>query len=355
MPNKRIQIKITIGKNSDGTLARKSFYGRTKKEANAKAQKYLRENTFAPVDRKITLAEWAEKWLEVYKQGNVSEITYQNSYCNPVYQHIIPYFQNAKLIDIKQIDIIDFFNTKKEYSKSTLNKLKITLSSMFNAAIDNDLIVKNPVKNVQVSSQQEPGKKRAYTKEQVEKIIEFAKEHDDGAEIIVLLKTGLRRGELLALRWEDIDFQNNLISVRMSLAETGSGVTIGPPKTKASMADIPFDNDLKKVLMGLPRSISGYVFPNTKDKLRSPTGWHKRGYRRFMIDMQKEFPDIPVLSPHELRHTFGSLVYEATKDIYITSKLMRHTDINVTAKIYVHESLDTKRTAIISVFKDLRT
>jgi len=224
---------------------------------------------------------------------------------------------------------------------------------MYNPAIiDNDLIVKNPVRNAQYNSLHEPKEKRAYTKEQVEKIIEFAKGHKDGAPIIVMLKTWLRRGEVFALRWDDIDFQNNIISVRMSLAETGAGVTISPPKTKASMADIPFDNDLKKVLLALPRSISGYVFPNTKDRLRSPTGWHKRNYRRFMIDLQNEYPDIPILSPHELRHTFGSLVYEATKDIYITSKLMRHADINVTAKIYVHESIESKRDAINMILKN---
>jgi len=80
MTKQRTQIKITIGKNTDGSPIRKSFYGRTKREANAKAQEYLRNNTFAPVDRKITVAEWAERWLEVYKEGNVSEITYKNSY-----------------------------------------------------------------------------------------------------------------------------------------------------------------------------------------------------------------------------------------------------------------------------------
>ena len=69
-----------------------------------------------------------------------------------------------------------------------------------------------------------------------------------------------------------------------------------------------------------------------------------------MADMHMANPDIPILSTHELRHTFGSLVYDATKDIYITSKLMRHSDINVTAKIYVHESMDAKRDAIRKIF-----
>ncbi len=347
MSKPRIQIKITVGHNPDGTPIRKGFYGRTKKEANAKAQEYIINNSFGPVDKTITLAEWAEKWLEVYKHGNVSELTYQNSYLAPVRNQIVPHFKNARLADIKQIDIRNFFNENAHYSKSSLNKMKITLNALFEAAIDNDLIVKNPVKNVSIQSKAEAKEKRVYTKEQVERVIEFAKGHRHGAPIIVLLKAGLRRSELLALRWSDIDLSNNLLSVNMSVAETKYGTTIGPPKTKASIADIPFDNELKRLFASLPRSISGYVFPNTKDKLQSPSTWFNRTYRPFMADMHKANPDIPILSTHELRHTFGSLVYEATKDIYITSKLMRHSDINVTAKIYVHESMDAKREAIM--------
>lgn len=350
MTNKRIQIKITLGKSLDGTPIRKSFYGRTKKEANAKAQEYLRDNTFAHVDKKITLNEWAEKWLEVYKRDNVSEITFQNSYYSPVHTHIIPHFLNARLADIKSIDIRNFFNSKSHYSKSILNKLKISLNAIFETAIENDLIIKNPVKNVSVVSKKESKEKRAYTKEEAEKVIEFAKTHKNGAPIILMLKTGLRRSELVALRWGDIDFTNDLISVNMSVAETKYGLTIGPPKTKASMADIPFDSDLKRVLINLPRSISGYVFPNTFDKINNPTTWYNRTYATFMRDMQEAYPDIPILTTHELRHTFGTLVYEATQDIYITSKLMRHSDINVTAKVYVHESMDTKRDAIMKIF-----
>lgn len=95
MANKRIQIKTTIGKNLDGSPVRKSFYGRTKKEANEKAREYLINNSFTTVDKNILLKEWSVKWLEVYKENNVSEITYQNTYHNPVHNHIIPYFKNA--------------------------------------------------------------------------------------------------------------------------------------------------------------------------------------------------------------------------------------------------------------------
>ena len=350
MPKNLVQVKVTVGKKLDGTLIRKSFYGHSKREANEKAQAYLHSSTVTQVDKSIQLKEWAEKWLEVYKRGNVSEVTFQHSYYAPVHRHIIPYFNNALLVNIQQIDVQAFFNSKSHYSKSTLKKIKDSLNGIFESAIDNNIIIKNPMKSVVIASKAAPTKKRAYTAAQAQQVIEFARTHPAGAPIITLLKTGLRRGELVALRWKDIDFENNLIHVRQSVAEVNGAMTIGPPKTAASIADLPLAAELKSILTALPRSISGFVFPNTKDKLMNPTVWSTRTYALFMRDMNEAHPDIPMLTIHELRHTFGSLVYEASKDIYVTSKLMRHSSIEITAKIYVHESMDTKREALEKAF-----
>jgi integrase len=258
------------------------------------------------------------------------------------------------LAAIRPIDIQEFFNSNMRYSLILLQKIKICLSSMFEAAIENGLILKNPAKKIKVESTATPMKKRAYTEEETIDIISFAKKHKYGVPIILMLKTGLRKSEMLALRWKDIDLKNNTLTVNQSVSEAPGVLEVGKPKTPASMATLPIDDDLKAVLLSMPRNITkyDYVFHKKDGDIMRPDNWVKCQYRKFMKDYKAYYmkehdgQEPRLLTPHELRHTFGSLIYEATRDIHITSRMMRHTNISTTSKTYVHEQFETKRTAI---------
>jgi integrase len=346
-----VEIKITVGKRMSGTLIRKSFYGHTAKEASDKANEYMKKSQYQTIDERITLEDWADKWLETYKSG-VRDYTYEYTYKNAIEKHIKPYFKDARLAAIRPVDIQEFFNTKAKMSQSAIHKLKITLRSIFDTAIENDLIYKNPVPKKEIESKATPGVKRAYTKEEVAAITAFAKTHPAGAPIIAMLKAGLRRSEVLALRWQDVDFKNKTLSVNVSVSCAKGVVKVDKPKSKASMATIPIDAELAAVLQAVPHKIGcEYIFPSESGKVQIPDTWEKKYYNTFMADYLANNEGARRLTPHELRHTFGSLVYEATKDIYITSKLMRHSDVKITANIYVHEKMDTKRKALGKVLK----
>ena len=148
-PNKQglYEVKITIGKNFDGTLIRKSFRSSiSKADARAKAEQYkinkavyeqTGENIVEPTA--ITFETWANKWLESYKHNTVKQHTYLFTYKSNVEKYLIPYFKKAKLINIKQIDIQKYFNTVvtdkgKPLAKSTLDKHKICLLYTSDAA-----------------------------------------------------------------------------------------------------------------------------------------------------------------------------------------------------------------------------
>jgi integrase len=347
---------VTIGKKPNGKPLRKHFYGHTGQEVDEKIKRFFGASQFAAVDESITLAEWADRWLEAYKSTGIKEITRHNTYVSIIENHIKPYFKDARLASIRPIDIKNFFNEKSAYSESILNKIKLNLNSIFEAAIDNDLIVKNPVKKITYSSEKESVEKRAYTKREVDDIIAFAKTHRLGAPVIVMLKTGLRRAELLALEWPDIDLKNKSLAVKGSVTESGGVIRIGPPKTKASMAPVVFDDELKGVFLSIPRTLKGdLVFPNAKGKPHSPSNWSCRNYKNFMAAYAaycagKELPPPRILTPHELRHTYGSLIYEATGDIYLTAKMLRNS-VEVAEKTYVHERDETKRKALKKVSK----
>ncbi len=156
--------KATIGHTFDGKPIRKAFYSSTSKEtAKAKANQYIIDKEVADrtgeafvSNASTTFEAWANKWLETYKKGVVKDHTYHFTYKSNIDKYLIPYFGKAKINDIQQIDIQQYFNKVrgtdgKFLAKSTLDKQKVILKSMFDAAIDNDLCIKNPVKNISIN------------------------------------------------------------------------------------------------------------------------------------------------------------------------------------------------------------
>lgn len=171
-----VEVKKTIGKTMDGKPIRKSFYGPTKKQALEKADNYLlKVKTFDGLQQ-IPFTQVAEQWLSAYKEDAVRTITYERSYQAPYQKHILPYFRNANLSDIKQKDIQFFLNNKSNYSYSSLQKMRTVLYGIFEYAIANDYCYKNPVKGTQLArrSTDRAGEKRAYTYQQALKVISLA-------------------------------------------------------------------------------------------------------------------------------------------------------------------------------------
>lgn len=343
------EVKITIGKRFDGTLIRKSFYSTiSKADAKAKAEQYkinqaVAEQTGEMVEPKaMTFEKWANKWLETYKRGVVKDHTYNFTYRSNVDKYLIPYFGKAKISDIRQIDIQKYFNTvktdqDKPLAKSTLDKQKIILKSMFDAAIDNDLCYKNPVKNIKYQHISESTEKNVYSREEVSKIIEYAKEHDR-IDIVLMLETGIRRSELLGLQWNDIDFTSRSMHIQRAVVQTKGKIVIDKTKTETSDRIIPFSTDLSEYLKS---KASNSIYVIGTDKPQSPSTYAKH-FKSFMSKMSEDIK-CPALTPHELRHTYGTLLRESGVDIYTIQKVMGHSDISVTASIYVHNDLEVLR------------
>lgn len=331
----RYELQIVVGKTLNGKYLRKSFYGNGPRDVKMKRDIWLEKNARNELlSKEIGFSEWALQWVETYKKPNIAITTYKNTYLNYINNYFICYFKNVKLSDIKPVDIQSFFNLHADKSSSVLDKLKKVLNQIFEAAIDNDLCCKNPCRGIKLPVYTKIKEKKVYTKRQADIVLEFAKTHKFGLGIIIILKTGLRRGELLALTWNDIDLDNNVLMVRHAV--TSSDV-IGNPKTDAGKRDIPFDSMLRTEL--IKNKSEGYVIKNNKNSFMQSNNWNNRYLRPFMQDLHKAHQDIPELSAHELRHTYGTLLREAGVDIYTIQKVMGHSDIKVTADTYVHNDL----------------
>lgn len=375
---KLIEIKRTI----DGK--RISFYGKTKKEAErnyeiAKEKSIKEEFTLQDSESEILFETWALKWLKVYKSGSVRNITYKHTYETPTINFLIPHFKNKKLKVIRQSDIKAFFNKmNNKYSYSVQNKCMLCLRSIFETAQGDHLIKENPAKSVKLSikSSDTVRNKESLTYEQAREVIKFAKTHYAGIDIITLLKTGMRRAELIALPLVyntesngafdshiklngGIDIENKLIYVRQSISETEHGIDFEPCKNKESSREIPFDDELQDIF----RSIQPYIFYKSSGmsykrqylvngkygENMTPANWSRR-YKKFSEDFDRYAEEkglgFHMVNPHECRFSFGSILYAKTKDIVTVSKLMGHSNIEITVRLYVDDNINEKRKAI---------
>ena len=342
------EVKITLGKTLNGKLIRKSFYSSiSKADARKQAEEWKVAQHVADiageifVEKDATFADWARKWLETYKKPNVDENTYLNSYRGPLENHIIPYFGRADLKSIKPIDIQRFYDKMKKYSDSMLSKIQMILNGLFESAIDNDLLTKNPAKNLDAKSKKEPKEKLVYTNEQIEAVEDYSM--FQMPEIVVLLETGLRRGELLGLKWEDVDFQNMTISVSRSLSVLKGGKIIEKPPKWKSYRTNPMSKKAAGILQSRDR-ISEYIFPNKDGAPQRPDTWAAK-LKKFMTKMSYDC-GVPALTAHELRHTYGTKLRRDGIDIYTIQKVMGHKDIKVTTEIYVKNEVETLRRAL---------
>ena len=336
------EYKATVGHTFDGKPIRKSFYSKTSKEsAKAKANEYIINTRIAKqtgeafIAKESTFSSWAMKWLETYKKGNCKEHTYNYTYRTNVENYMIPFFGEAKLTDIKQIDVQRYFNEHKYLSETTLKRHKSILYAIFEEAIYNDLCFKNPVRNIVYVSDKPKREKKAYNLKDTEQALNYALTHDEGLGIYIILNTGLRRGELLGLMWNDIDFENKTVSIKRAIEPDTKGMPQdGELKTKSSMRTIPVDDNFIKVLSEIKRKSVFVLSGNTKWGYTSIDGFNKQ-YRNFMKAMSTDL-NIEYLTPHELRHTFGTVLREKGVDLYTIVLCNRAVTVDiilVTAKV----------------------
>ena len=343
------EVKITIGKDINGKLKRKSFYSSiSKDDARRQADKWKVEREVANrtnnafVDKNVAFMDWAKKWLETYKKPNIDDNTYRLSYENTVNRHLVPYFGGMRLKDIKPIHVTDFYATKNTMSESMLSKMQMCLNGIFETAIDNDLCYKNPAKSVKFSTSKQKNVKKVYTDDQIKIVEEYAQERMP--EVVILLETGFRRGELVGLKWGDIDLDNETISVNRSIADAyGGGTKINPPKWNSYRTN-PLSKKAIEIINGINRTCD-YVFPSETGSAQSPNTWSQK-LERFMIGMRKVYPNVPMLTAHELRHTYGTKLRRDGVDIYTIQKVMGHRDIKMTSEIYVHNEIDSLKKAM---------
>lgn len=330
-----------------GNRKRKVFYGKTRREAQEKLNEALVRQqqgqlTMASVST-ITVKQWLESWLPTYKEISVKRKTY-DSYKQVINDYIVPGLGQVRLTQLSPKQVQTFINKlsrEKELSPRTVEYAKVILSSALNTAINEGYIHKNPAAKVKLPKKA-PSQARSMSPEQLERFMESITNRTHYSIYYTAVSTGLRRGELLALRWADVDFQAKTLHVNQNLLKTDGEYYFDTPKTPESIRGFTIPDKLvaelksykahqnkDRLLMGELYNDHDLIFAKTDGTPFDP------GYvtRKFGMLCDKLGLDFTL---HELRHTFATLSLLNGVDITTVSKMLGHKDVTTTLNIYSH-------------------
>lgn len=175
------------------------------------------------------------------------------------------------------------------------------------------------------------------------------------------METGISRSELLGLRWEDFDYEKAVVHIRQGLVayqNTSENMWVMESdglKNGYRRRDVPIVEPLllerlrskpRKIIVNGQAVMPEHIFHSPEGRPYQPQNWNNRIYSRFTKDLLAAHPELPKLSPHELRHTRATLWLAQGVSPLMVAKLLGHTDLKMLAKIYDHTSVDTLRAAI---------
>lgn len=364
--DKRFCVRLDIGKDADGKRIRKSFYSTVSLEdAEKKRNEWIKLNPpeTLPSDRGITLSAWSERWLKAYKSGlapNTFECYRRSAAALCRYDG----YGSMPITDIRHSHIQAYLTSLAGKSKSYIHSAKVTIRQLFSSAVSDGLIAKLPYDSLYAP-------KGTYSGHRV--LLDWEKKaieatclmHRAGLWAIIMQYAGLRRGEMAALMWEDIDLANRTITVRRS-ADLNHGAVIKSTKSDAGERTLPILKPLYNVLCALP-SRSGFVClsskgqPLTKDSYRK--GWESymlvleratngiepyndtTGWRRDLVCTAPGYK-VASINAHDLRYTFASYLYDNDVDIKTAQYLLGHSSVDMTLKIYTKLSEEKKAKSI---------
>lgn len=333
-------VRVDAGYDPDtGKRIRKAFYGKTLKEAQAKADEF-RHSIADGVDmaaREQPVSQWVETWLSVYGRKGAPGTVRIHERCA---YHLSDALGKLKLVDVRSVHLQKYADSMAHLTRGTVNYYRITAQQIFRSAVINRIITFDPTAGVSWPGQ-DNGTHRMLNRGEVAVLTAHWPEHPMGALAMFMLYAGLRRGEVLALRWDDIDLTAGFIHVRHALQvqDDGNVFNISAPKTKSSVRDIPILPMLRTVIAGLPRT-DPLLFPGFATR-----SIFQHSFDTYVTAMQQYLSGF-TFRAHDLRHTFASLCYEAGVDIKTTQALLGHASTKTTMEIYTHLSSEMKATSI---------
>lgn len=357
---------------STGKLKRKYFYGKTQKEVlNKLTEARNKQNTGRVIDPvKITLGEFLDLWLQEFKKPILRPSTYE-SYEYIIRLHIKPSLGNILLKDLKPEQVQIYYNqklkngrvdksTRPDLSVRTIRYIHTILKQALEQAVKNQYIDKNIASLTSIP----PKKKkevRVLSVEEQKHFLEHLCNIRLRAAFQLALASGVRLGELLALQWSDINFEEGTIHITKSLrriktfdknSSTKTAIIFQEPKTESGKRYIPIPPSIllslkehkkkqneEKLLLGECYMDNNLVFCTEFGKPLEP-----RNFTRLFYSITKK-SNLEGVNFHALRHTYATRLLEANEHPKVVQELLGHSSITMTLDIYSHVMPDVKKAA----------
>lgn len=371
-----------------GVRKRRPVYGRSFEEVREKFDRLKGDsaNGIAVPDRSITVAGYLDHWLGQVKENK--RATTWRGYESAVRLHIAPVLGSVQLVKLTGADVrrlvavcrkkclccLNRYDRHREEpaqccsagrccrhfpSKRQIQFIHAVLRNALSSAERDELVTRNVAKLVQIPTPRYKVGKGLRVPEVKRILVEGKKTRLYGL-YVVAATLGLRRGELLGLRWEDLDLTRATLTVAQTVQRVGGRLVVDEAKTEASEATIPLPKITRRVLV---------EHRDRQDKERVDAGevWHEHGLvfptsvgtpmeprslnRHF--DGIRTRAGLPGVRLHDFRHTVVSLLLELGTPPHVVQAIARHADLDITLSIYAHTNLDAMREALDKIEWDV--
>lgn len=335
---------LLVGHGPDGRrrqLTRSGFP--TKRAAQDALREVLaREDAEIAEVHRLRVATYLRQWLESKRK---IRRTTMRSYESHVRLYLEPHLGRILLaelrphhLDVMYLDLLSSANR----GPATVQRVHATLRSALNAAVKRRLIPWNPALHIELPTSGKPAT-TVWTAQQFGQFLDEYSEHRLYGLFHLVGLTGLRRGEVLGLRWLDLDLGAGVLRIAQQLVDAGGGPEFGPPKTRSGVRVVPLDAGTIDVLRGhrdrqdAERAAWGAAWVDSGLIFTRENGEHVRPdyvthlFRRLAIGAE-----LPAIRLHDLRHTSASLALAAGVPMKVVSERLGHSSTAITADLYTH-------------------
>lgn len=352
--------KIYQARYSDRWGKRKTIYNSNLRELRKQLAEAISSNeNFLSIKEEITLDKWFNRWMEVYKEKSIRPNT-KREYTHIYYKNISPYIGARYINSLVKSDIQMLIDRASDdnYAYERQNKIKVILRDMLQRAVEDNLIINNPVSGIKLRADKEV-KAKSLTLNEQNTFFEYCQNTFYDNLFNIAVNTGLRPGELFALQVSDIDLENGYIDVNKTLVyqkyltDERKEFHIEPPKTKQSYRKVPINSVCREYLKNqlLLKTVVAQKRPKQQNEYLFVTKFNtplnsviysdaiKAVIRQ--INLTRPFDkQFEIFSGHAFRHTFATRCFENGVDAKVVQSYLGHASLKMTMDLYTHVTDD---------------
>lgn len=339
LPSGSYRWQVTLGFDERGKQLLKSGTEKTKKDADRARMLALADHQrgLLPVPSQIKLADWLPRWLEL-KRPSLAPKTLAN-YAYVIERHLSPLLGHRKLQDLKPSEVRAAYVKLADqgFSKSLLHQVRVILRQALQEAVFDEIVARNVAEVARLPSFRRSKTARALDAEEVGTFLKVAHGHRLGLLFEFVIASGLRRGEVCALKWAHLDLDKAQLRVRENITVVNGKATLGTPKTESGVRDLHLAPDTVALLRKHQQAqlaeglgAATHVFTNARGQRLYPDSLTKLAGK---MAARAGLGDVRF---HDLRHTYASLMLSMGVPMEVVSEKLGHSRPSTTADIYRH-------------------